>query len=571
MDKLTHFKWKYLGLLLTAGVMAGTLPGCGSGSGISSNETGPDDTAPTVTVTPADGATDVERNAVISATFDEDMFAITVDESGFSLSDGSNVNGTLSFDAMANVATFTPSDKLAVLTRYNAVLAGSITDLSGNPLAPVNLSFTTADGTWGSEGLVESQSNDAGNPGIALAANGDAIAVWEQQDGVLVNIWANTYSADSSSWGTEVLIDSEDLGDAHDPKVVVDDNGNATVVWQQHDGTRENIWASHYSASSASWGSAALIENQDSGSAERPEIAMDVNGNAMVILAIGSDLWANYYNANGSWSGEINIDNDNQYINSPSVAFDSDGNVVAVWQQYHNPAPYLNNIWANHYTAGSGWGAAQLIENDDIYNGSNPQVAVEPSGNAIAIWIQYDATHINLHASRYDSTTERWEASEVISSIAQGTYATISGHKIAFAADGSAIAVWQQSIGDSPSVSDIIASHYSAATGWGSASVIDSIADYDVYEPKIAMDRNGNTLALWGQENSAFSNDIWVNRYIAGSGWSGAQIIEGNTDPVLDADAYQIAMNSNGEAMGIWQLENDDTETDAHIWANRFE
>ena len=55
----------------------------------------------------------------------------------------------------------------------------------------------------------------------------------------------------------------------------------------------------------------------------------------------------------------------------PQVAFDSSGNAIAVWQQYDGTR---FNIWANRYTASGNWGTAQLIETDDADCFSNRSV-----------------------------------------------------------------------------------------------------------------------------------------------------------------------------------------------------
>ncbi len=68
------------------------LASCSSGSSGSNTDT-------TVSsVTPVDGATDVARDSVITATFDEDMFATTVDDTSFTLSGNSAAAGIVAFD-----------------------------------------------------------------------------------------------------------------------------------------------------------------------------------------------------------------------------------------------------------------------------------------------------------------------------------------------------------------------------------------------------------------------------------------------------------------------------------------
>ncbi|MGC2165325.1 MAG: hypothetical protein WA632_04865, partial [Gallionella sp.] len=84
---------------------------------------------------------------------------------------------------------------------------------------------------------------------------------------------------------------------------------------------------------------------------------------------------------------------------SPQIAFDSSGNALAVWQQ-RDGTRY--NILANRYTAGSGWGTAKLIESDDTGDASDPQIAFDASGNALAVWQQYDGTRYNILANRFE-------------------------------------------------------------------------------------------------------------------------------------------------------------------------
>ena len=47
------------------------------------------------------------------------------------------------------------------------------------------------------------------------------------------------------SWGSATLIET-DTGDAQYPQVALDTVGNGLAVWQQSDGTRNNIWANRY-------------------------------------------------------------------------------------------------------------------------------------------------------------------------------------------------------------------------------------------------------------------------------------------------------------------------------------
>jgi hypothetical protein len=131
--------------LLTVGFLL-TLTACG---GDGNNPTDIIDiidiTAPTVSsATPVDLVTSVPLDSTITATFDEDMFAKTLDETSFTLNKAGAIGGTVTFEASTNVVTFTPNSVLASNSVYTATLDTSITDLSGNPLAAdYSWSFTT--------------------------------------------------------------------------------------------------------------------------------------------------------------------------------------------------------------------------------------------------------------------------------------------------------------------------------------------------------------------------------------------------------------------------------------------
>lgn len=113
----------------------------------------PDTTAPTITLTsPADADINVALNTAVSATFSEAMDPLTINAPGtFSLAvsgvGGAAVAGNVSYDALTNIATFTPAPNLTASTQYTATITTAAKDLAGNALAtglvPNPWSFTT--------------------------------------------------------------------------------------------------------------------------------------------------------------------------------------------------------------------------------------------------------------------------------------------------------------------------------------------------------------------------------------------------------------------------------------------
>jgi hypothetical protein len=84
---------------------------------------------------------------------------------------------------------------------------------------------------------------------------------------------------------------------------------------------------------------------------------------------------------------------------NPQVAVHPNGNATAVWRQSDGTQ---DNSWSNWYTAGVGWGVAELLETDDAGHALDPQVAVDPYGRATVVWHQSDGTRTNIWSNRFD-------------------------------------------------------------------------------------------------------------------------------------------------------------------------
>ncbi len=191
----------------------------------------------------------------------------------------------------------------------------------------------------------------------------------------------------------------------------------------------------------------------------------------------------------------------------PDITMDASGNAFAVWQQSDGA---LTHNWAKQYIAGAGWGTTQLIEvhysgEGPDWNAYSPQIAIDSSGNAIAVWHKFDGARNNIWANQYV-----------------------------------------------------------AGTGWQTPRRIETDNAGDAMYPQISMDASGNAIVVWQQSNGTMTF-IWANRYVAGTGWAAAQLVEANY--AGDATYPQIAVNSSGNAVVVW-TQSDGTIT--HIFGNRF-
>jgi len=419
---------------------------------------------------------------------------------------------------------------------------------------------------WGTAVLIETNNaGSAANPQLSFDASGNAFAVWEQYDGTRFNIWANRYTAATGTWGAAALIETDNAGQAYSPQVVIDSSGNATAVWHQSDGTRYHIWTNRYKVSTGTWGVAVKIETDNSGDAEYAEVAVDASGNVVAVWqqSQGSarEIWSNRYTAaSGTWGIAVQIEGLSN-SNSPKVAIDASGNAVAVWSRFNSS--YFN-IWSNRYIASTGtWGTAQLIETDTMGNSVSPQVTIDVSGNVIAVWSKSAANpndiwsdRYTICSNRYKAATNTWGTSERIDSDNTGS---ATGPQVAIDASGNAVVVWYQYDGTRY---NIWSNRYNAATKtWGTAIIIEADNSGSAYLPQVATDASGNALVVWYLFNGT-SYSLWANRYNAAtSTWGTSEQI--GTDAIWP----QVAINASGNAMAVW-CQYDGTRD--NIWANMY-
>jgi hypothetical protein len=274
-------------------------------------------------------------------------------------------------------------------------------------------------------------------------------------------------------------------------------------------------------------------------------------------------LKANHYSAQtGTWnSGQIiSASTGNILIGNPQLAVSTNGNAVAIWEQYSDTIS-RKDIWASYYTAGVGWSAATLVESDNTGRAVTPQVAIDGNGNAIAVWVQFDASS-NTSIMVSSTSNGGWS---VPSALETGTGTVRSNPQIAFGANGHAMAVWSSYTGPGNSVRAraFTGTWAAPATAWSETA----LSQLDL-RPRVVLDANGNAIAVWqeptGNGGTGTSLNIKANRYVAGVGWGTAELIEWNQ---YEASHPRIAMDANGNAMVVWVQSDSVTP---HVWANLY-
>jgi hypothetical protein len=382
-------------------------------------------------------------------------------------------------------------------------------------------------GVWGTPTLLDLEGayhpNIIGPLEVAMDSKGDAMVVWLERDSLdLSSSYAIRYSA--GVWGARTTL-SIDIWDSYPiPLVAMDSNGNAVVIWGYTDYLENSVIYASRSTPSGVWGASVILQS----GADPAKIAMDSNGNAIAFYTKDGNLYAKRLFP-GEWGTAKLLESGIGDASTPQVAMNVNGKGMSVWQQYDG-AHY--SIYARSYSSGT-WGTAKLIETGSG-NADSPQVAMDNNGNAIAVWRQYDCAHYSIYANRYSAAA--WGTAKLLET-ANGDAQT---PQIAMDSSGNAFAVWVQL--DNVYRLSIYASKYTNAIGWGTIRLLET-SNVDAINPQVATDSNGNAVAVWEQSGS-----IYANRYSAGA-WGTAKLLETST---VWAIRPEIAMDSNGNAIAVW-------------------
>lgn len=432
--------------------------------------------------------------------------------------------------------------------RYRAIATNSVSSATSTEvLLTVQASVSKA---WQAQVLIETDNRgDADQPQVAANAAGTATAVWQQSDGTSIGIYANRYTP-GSGWGTAVRIEPGNINTAQEPQVAMDSSGNAIAVWMQQDNFGSNkIWASRYAAAGSTWGTPTRIES-GAGDAGNPQIAMDGSGNAIAVWwqhqGAQMDVVANRFVPGSGWGTEVAIETDASDVSAPQVAMDAAGNAMVVWAVARQTGGFSfeYDVWANRYVALTGWGTARSIDGvNTTQPNPAPHVAIDGSGNAIAVWHRPTGSFDSIWSNRF-TVAAGWGTAALIE-----TDDTNSARhaRVAFDAAGNALAVWIQSDGLRDNV---MANRYVAGTGWGTPVLIETDNAGNALEVRVAVEAGGDAIAVWSQRNvAAFTFNVWANRYTAGASWGTAVIIDNDPNP---ARTPQIGIDGSGNATVVW-------------------
>ena len=307
-------------------------------------------------------------------------------------------------------------------------------------------------GGWGVPQRVENPSGPGVHsvqPQVAINGSGVSALVWSRRNNAVndAGLWAAV-----AGQGRVVAVTAADVV-VTGPRLTLDADGNAILLWRaarSGGGAGQAVWSSQFDVRPRSWNAPAVLPTL-SGDALSAQLAGNAAGLNIAVVAIDAgggrtDLHAARFITRpsaimgriGTWVYETLLQAGGT---QPQVAVDASGNALAVWVQVA-PNTLERSIWARYSAANtSTWGSAQRVDDANGFGAATPQIGFGPTGEAIAVWSEFDAIN--------DSNGRIW------------------------------------------------ANEYTPGTGWGAPAAIETGTGYFSTDPQIRIDANGNVLAVW--------------------------------------------------------------------------
>lgn len=282
-----------------------------------------------------------------------------------------------------------------------------------------------------------------------------------------------------------------------DTLIAVSSNGDAMLMWEQSDGvpngSTRKVFFRRYTA--GTWQAPAVI----------PGLSTDSNHVALVrgkllMDSAGITTW-------------IRDDNMQTRRHSPSTG----------WGAPFSPTPAMASVNdVTSYAMDAAGNIGVMVSGDEVFTTGNTfNIALSAGANAWGVWARVDNAATGLKSR---------------------------GAKVALSSNGSALAIWKErNPGDN---------HYSMKAArfsgtWGTPESIETLTDpVDISEdaePAVAIDAQGNGIAMWRQGNS-----LYYNIYRVGTGWTGAVAVDTGFFTTFHTANIQLGMTPDGRAVATW-------------------
>ena len=206
---------------------------------------------------------------------------------------------------------------------------------------------------------------------VCIDSAGNAIVIWIDGEGA-----ASVLRSSRTPWESDEIISTG--SNIANPQIVMGGDDSAIAVWIK-DG---HVRSRQFNGGLGTWGSVVEIENGVETS-QRPMLAINDTEDAIVVWEQMGRIFASLM-----WILQpvpVSAADVTGFATNAGVAIDNGQNAIVVWERD-------GGIYAARFTFGEGWS-----DEAEIGRGTEPALAGNGSGDAIAVWISSNGRSVEHH------------------------------------------------------------------------------------------------------------------------------------------------------------------------------
>jgi PKD domain len=412
--------------------------------------------------------------------------------------------------------------------------------------ALLGVASASAAPTWLSPASVTPPGDDSNEPQVAVNTDGEAVAVWAQYNGSHEVVQASVRPATGGGWQTPVTL-SDASQNASSPRVAIDSEGEAIVVWERYNGSHYVVQASVRPAPGESWQTPVNL-SETSNTGYRPEIAIAPNGEAIVAWELWngshSFIQASVRPAPGeSWQTPVNLSETSHEAYAAQLAINAQNEAVAVWE--FSNGSYLAAQASARPSGGSWQTPVNLSETGKSV--FQPHLALNDEGEALASWALFSGSKEVMQTAGRPGSGASWRTPVTLAE-GEFKFPEEMEQQVAIDAQGDAVAVWTQRSGSHEMIKAAARSGPGAGESWQTPAVLADGGSYFAEEPDVAISPQGEAVALWTVYNGSY-RAIQASMLTSPTGsWTAVE----NVSKTGEGYEPAIAFNSQGNAIALW-------------------
>ncbi len=278
-------------------------------------------------------------------------------------------------------------------------------------------------------------------------------------------------------------------------------HGDAIAIWTLNDGTNQLIFSGILPNNSSTW-SAPVRVSPLGEDAFNPSLAVNANGYAVVVwntftlpatAAVKAAVLNTVTNPAGPWAQTANLSNPSNTSVLPQVTIDSSGNAVAAWITFTSEEETFIEGALLPFPL-LAWTPTTPLTSPSS-NADSVVLKTDAVGATLAIWVEFTTTSTSvIKSASLPKLTTTWLNTTAISA----SDGTAFGPDLALDINGNGVAVWTDYKGNDRNGFFIIesASYTKASTSWGAVTQV-SLDNEDSFTPKVKIGTDLKAIAVW--------------------------------------------------------------------------